>query len=176
MRLGHRSEKLLPGADTGADRADIGDEGLWDCPVDMDVTYEFEDPDWTLHWRQPGEPKLGYGFGAVYSGTQDELIVTGGDGGCGTEQKAMQYVPPTDGVQPYKSPGHEQDWLNCMRTRTKPVMNIEAGHAVATLCILGNISYRLGRKLRWDGENELVLDDEEANRMLSRPNRSPWRI
>ena len=48
--------------------------------------------------------------------------------------------------------------------------------SVATLCILGNISYMLGRKLRWDTAAQQVIDDEEANRLLARPNRSPWHI
>jgi hypothetical protein len=66
--------------------------------------------------------------------------------------------------------------MDCIRTRQKPIMTIEAGHAVSTLCILGNISYILGRRLKWDAEAERVIGDEEANRMLSRPNRSPWHI
>lgn len=151
-------------------------EGMWDCPVDMEVRYEFKDPDWTMWWLQPGEPRRGAGYGATYYGEKDTLIVTGGDGGCGTERKAMDYTPPSDGYQPYKSPGHEIDWLNCIKTREDPIMHIDAGAAVANLCILGNISYILGRRLLWDGENERVIGDPEANRMLARPNRAPWRI
>ena len=63
-----------------------------------------------------------------------------------------------------------------MRTRKKPIMHIEAGHRVATLCVLGNISYILGRKLHWNPVAEKCTGDEEANRMLSRPNRAPWHI
>ena len=151
-------------------------EGFWDCPVEMDIRYEFENPDWTMHWTQPGVKHLDYGFGAVYWGEKDSLIVTGGDGGCGTERKALEYEPGASGDQPYRSPGHEQDWVNCIRTRARPIMNIEAGYAVALLCVLGNVSYTLGRKLHWDGKNQRVIGDEEANRMLSRPNRAPWHI
>ena len=151
-------------------------EGLWDCPVDMEVKYEFKNPDWTMYWRQPGEPKLGHAFGATYVGEKDSLIVTGGDGGCGTEDRAMNYVPPSDGCQPYKSPGHEQDWVDCVKSRKRPIMHIDAGEAVARLCLLGNLSYILGRKLYWDAETGSVKNDPEANRMLSRPHRSPWRI
>ncbi len=151
-------------------------EGLWDCPVEMDATFEFKDPDWTMHWRQPGEPQMGAGFGAVYEGEKGRLVVTGGDGGCGTEEKAMNYEPPSDGYHPYKSPGHEQDWVDCIRTRSDPIMSIDAGYSVANLCILGNISFILGRKLYWDAEKEDVIGDPEASRMLARPNRAPWRI
>jgi hypothetical protein len=112
----------------------------------------------------------------VYTGEKDTLIVTGGDGGCGTEPKANEFKIPAGGFEPYKSPGHEQDWLNCIKTRKKPIMHIEAGHRVGTLCILGNISYILKRKLHWDPVAEKVIGDEEANRMLSRPNRAPWHI
>jgi predicted dehydrogenase len=154
--------------------------GIWDCPVTMNVTYKF--PGWTMTWNQPGEPmaippsKDKAGYGAVYTGEKDTLIVSGGDGGCGTEAKAMNFKIPAGGFQPYKSPGHEEDWLQCMRTRKKPIMHIEAGHRVATLCVLGNVSYILGRKLDWDPVAEKVIGDEEANRMLSRPNRSPWHL
>jgi predicted dehydrogenase len=151
-------------------------KGIFDCPTDMEVKYEFKDPDWVMYWRQPGEPQMGAAYGAKYWGEKDTLIVTGGDGGCGTEQKANDYEPPASGVHPYKSPGHEEDFFNCIRTRQKPIMTIEAGHAVATLCILGNISYILGRKLHWDAKSEKVIGDAEANRMLRRPNRSPWLI
>lgn len=150
--------------------------GIWDCPIDMEVKYEFKDPDWTLWWRQPGEPQLGAGYGAKYWGEKDTLIVTGGDGGCGTEEKARSYEPPASGVHPFRSPGHEQNFVDCVRSRAKPIMDITAGHAVSTLCVLGNISYILGRKLQWDAKNERVIGDEEANRMLARPNRAPWRI
>jgi len=150
-------------------------EGIWDCPVDMEVKYEFKNPDWVMYWRQPGEP-LGHGYGAKYWGDKGTLVIRGGDGGTWTEDKAMAYEPPASGAHPYKSPGHEEDFLSCCRTRQKPIMTIEAGHAVATLCILGNISYILGRKIQWDSRNERVIGDAEANRILSRPNRSPWII
>ncbi|MBI4604953.1 MAG: hypothetical protein HY721_23575 [Planctomycetes bacterium] len=88
----------------------------------------------------------------------------------------MLYEPPAGGVEPYRSPGHEQDFIDCVRKRKDPILCIDAGHAVCTLCILGNIAYVLGRKLRWDPKAERFLDDAEANAMLSRPNRAPWRI
>ena len=152
-------------------------KGVWDCPPQMEVKYEFKDPDWVLWWRQPGTRYIPRrGFGARYLGEKGSLVVGGGDGGTYAEPRALEYEPPDDGVHPYKSPGHEQDWLNCIRTRQQPIMHIEAGHRVATLCILGNISYRLGRQLNWDPVTERVIGDEEANRMLGQPNRTPWHV
>lgn len=151
-------------------------EGVWDCPCTMEVKYVFKNPDWTMTWNQPGEKRLDAAFGATYSGDKDELIVTGGDGGCGTEDKAMNYKAPPGGVEVFQSPGHFRNWLECIKTREKPIMHIEAGHRVATLCILGNISYILGRKLEWDPVHEKVKNDEEANRLLCLTGRGPWHL
>ena len=63
-----------------------------------------------------------------------------------------------------------------MRTREQPIMNIQAAHAVATLCILGNLSWRLGRRLEWDAPAEKVLGDDQANLLLARPGRGIWHI
>lgn len=154
-------------------------KGLWDCPTKMEIKYVFEDPDLVIYWRQPGnarDPFKNRDFGARYLGERGELVVGGGDGGTYAEPRAAEYEIPAGGKQPYRSPGHEQNWVDCIRSRKKPIMTIEAGHAVCVLCVLGNISYRLGRGLRWDAANERVLGDEEANRLLARPNRAPWRI
>jgi len=151
-------------------------EGIWDCPTKMDVTYEFKNPDVTVTWSQPGVKPVDAQFGAVYTGTKDKLVVIGGDGGCKTEDKAMNYTPPANGEHVFKSPGHRENWFDCIKTREKTLMNIEAAYRVATLCVLGNVSYRLGRALEWDPVKEVVVGDEQANRMLSNPGRGQWHV
>jgi predicted dehydrogenase len=154
-------------------------DGMYDSAVTMTVTYEFRNPDWTLVWAQPGEPsaELEARYGAVYHGDQGRVTVTYGDGApTNTEQKAKDYRPPADGVRVFKSPGHIENFEDCIRRREKPIMHIEAGHRVASLCILGNLSFQLRRKFEWDPVNEQVKNDEEANRLLSRPGRGPWHL
>jgi len=53
---------------------------------------------------------------------------------------------------------------------------VEIGHRSASACILGYIAMHLNRKLKWDPDREQFTNDEEANRMLSRSMRSPWRV
>ena len=154
-------------------------DGMYDSPQHMTVTYEFKDPDWTLVWAQPGvlSEEMEARYGAVYWGDTGRLTVTYGDRHfTDTEQKAKDYKIPHDGVEVFRSPGHGENFEDCIRSREKPIMHIESAHRVATLCILGNISYRLRRKLDWDWVNERVRNDEEANRMLSRPGRGPWHL
>lgn len=154
-------------------------DGMYDSGVLMNIRYTFRNPDWTLVWAQPGVPskELDAKYGAVYHGEKGRLTVTLGDGqGTATEQKANEYVAPIDGVPVFKSPGHAENFADCIVSREKPVMHIEAGHRVASLCILGNIAFQLQRKLEWDPVQERVIDDAEANRMLSRPGRGPWHL
>ena len=154
-------------------------DGMYDSGVTMEVTYEFKDPAWTLVWAQPGRAstEIDALYGAIYSGHQGNLTVTLGDGqNTATDQKAREYRPPADGVRVFKSPGHVENFVDCIVTRDKPIMHMEAAHRVATLCILGNIGFQLQRPLQWDAVNEKVVNDDEANRLLSRPGRGQWHL
>jgi predicted dehydrogenase len=70
--------------------------------------------------------------------------------------------------------GHMKDFLANIASRGKPVADIEQGYMSATACILANLSMRLGRSIAWDHAKGVVLADDEANRLLRRPYRSPW--
>jgi predicted dehydrogenase len=69
---------------------------------------------------------------------------------------------------------HMLDFLAAIRTRSRPVADIEEGHISTASCILGNIALQLNRTLAWDPARREVIDDPEANRLLQRPYRSPW--
>jgi predicted dehydrogenase len=70
--------------------------------------------------------------------------------------------------------GHMLDFLRAIRTRGRPVADIEEGHISTASCILANLSQRLGRTLAWDAAKGRVIGDDEANRLLRRPYRKPW--
>ncbi len=60
------------------------------------------------------------------------------------------------------------NFIDCVRSRKKENLNapVEEGHISCTLLHLGNVAYRLGRTLNFDPEKEMVIGDEEANRLL----------
>jgi predicted dehydrogenase len=154
-------------------------DGMYNSAVTMEAVYEFKNPDWTLVWAQPGVPSstLDARYGAVYWGDNGNLTVTLGDGDrTFTDQKAKDYAATCDCGKIFRSPGHSENFEDCIRTREKPIMHMEAAHRVSTLCILGNIGFQLQRPLDWDPVNERFRNDEEANRMLSRPGRGPWHL
>ncbi len=93
-----------------------------------------------------------------------------------------QDVKPEPWVEAKKEAGssdqqfdlHARNFLDCIKTRQRPISDVEHGHWTAVACHLANISLRVGRRIRWDADKEQILGDSEANAMLERPYRKPW--
>ncbi len=159
-------------------------KGLWDCPPDMVVTYEFEDPDWTLIWSQPGRKVGKTEFGQVFYGDDGSLLLEWEGARKWAEPEAIEYAVPAGGFDPYTPSLHDDfgmnhmgEWLKSIKTPGHfPNVDIEIAHRTATLCILGNLAYRLGRKLKWDGVGQKIVGDEHANRLLGNPQRHPYHL
>jgi predicted dehydrogenase len=69
---------------------------------------------------------------------------------------------------------HMNDLLQAIATRGTPVADIEQGYMSTAACVLANVSMELGRSVQWDHARGMVTGDDEANRRLRRPYRSPW--
>jgi hypothetical protein len=69
---------------------------------------------------------------------------------------------------------NKRDWIDCIRSRKRPLCEVEDGHHVAVACNLANMSLRLGRAVRWDPDKQEVIGDKEAAAMCYRPYREPW--
>lgn len=85
-----------------------------------------------------------------------------------TEKDLEKHVAPAIRV-------HMKDFLAAITQRSKPVADIEQGHISTTACILANLSMQLGRSLKWDPAKHQIIGDSDANRLLRRPYRSPWK-
>jgi predicted dehydrogenase len=69
---------------------------------------------------------------------------------------------------------HMQDFLAAVDSRGRPVADIEEGYISTASCILANLAMKTGRTFEWDAVKQQVVDDDEANRLLTRPYRRPW--
>jgi predicted dehydrogenase len=67
------------------------------------------------------------------------------------------------------------DFLGAIRENRRPVCDIENGHRSTNMSLLGMISWKVGRSLQWDGARERIAGDAEANKLLRRAYRAPWR-
>ena len=85
------------------------------------------------------------------------------------------YVGSTLSMYPPRGEDHMGNFIDCVRSRKPTVCPPEVGHRSGTVCHIGNIAVRTGKKLRWDPEKQR-FDDEEANKWLSRELRAPWKL
>jgi predicted dehydrogenase len=114
--------------------------------------------------------------GIRFIGTEGWIHVTGGGTLAASRTEMLTSVIGPGEVHLYSSPEHHRNFLNCIRTRRPAAASAEVGHNATTTCNLAEISARLGRKVAWDARAERIVDDEQADRLLSRSMRSPWRV
>jgi predicted dehydrogenase len=105
--------------------------------------------------------------GPVYSDVKPTPWIEGSKGGVDSDARYGTGGEDTMAM-------NERDWLSSMRTRKRPLCEVEDGHKVAVACNLANMSLRLGRAIQWDPDKEQVIGDKEAAAMCYRPYRTPW--
>ena len=133
----------------------------------------------------PGKPN-----GVLFSGTEGWIFVSRGryrasasdpvsdasSGGplAASDPRILGSVIGEHEVHLYKSDDQHGNWLECIRTRSLNIAPAEVAHRACTACLLQHIAMKLGRKLHWDPRTERFRNDDEANSMLSRPQRAPY--
>jgi predicted dehydrogenase len=79
-------------------------------------------------------------------------------------------------VKLYESKGHQRNFLDCVKSRQPTITPVETAHHSAIPGHLGLISMRVGRKIYWDVQKEIILNDPDASKLLTREYRAPWHI
>ena len=174
-------------------------EDTGETPDTQDAVFEY--PGFTAVYSSR-EASVGHreGPGLCFYGTKGSLAVSRG----GFEVISDMKIPPENAIprfrgqavgaaqrrevkpEPWttamKEPGssveqfdlHARNFLDCVKSRQRPIADVEDGHRVAVACHLANISLRVGRKVKWDPVKEEIQGDREAASMLERPYRKPW--
>lgn len=114
-------------------------------------------------------------LGAIFIGDKGRIEILRGDY-TADPKELRDNAPPVTPQGPMESVPHFENFFDCVRTRKKPIADAETGHRATTLCHLVNLCRTVQRKLRWDPEKELFIDDEEANKLLSRPRRKGYEL
>ncbi len=155
-------------------------------PVEIQASAEFPaDGIWNVH----GHFRIEYAYqngvtlicadnetneqGVLFEGTDGWVYVRRGLLDTNPKSLLSAELGPNE-VHLYRSEDHKANLLRCIESRGVPVAPVEVGHRSCTVCILGYIAMKLGRKLKWDPDKEQFTNDSEANRMLSRSARAPW--
>jgi hypothetical protein len=122
----------------------------------------------------PDSARLAGNFGGLFVGERGWITSMTGGGDIEAAPASLFDEMRLDRVESYAN-SHHGNWLDCMRTRARPSSHEEIGHRSASLGHLVDLSYRLGRSLKWDPALEVFVGDDTANRLLSRAARAPWR-
>jgi predicted dehydrogenase len=148
---------------------------MWDVPVEMNLTYRFKDPvPFTMTWEQPGDGgRGGPEFGMQFIGSEATITEYFGRHSVDRGKPDLSPTRP-DEIRLYESNSHHGNWLECIASRRRPIVDVEIGHRMTCWCHLGNIAYRLGRRVNWDPERERFIGDDEADRLLHVAYREPW--
>jgi len=159
-------------------------DDIRDTPDTLLMTYEFDSPHGPFiqfyEMRKGNNHGIGGdpGHGMQFHGTDATLYLDRG---------GFQVIPEHQRTAAIKSGSSDQNWphvqdfLKCVKSRARCISDVETGHTSTAVCHLGNISYKLGRKIFWDAPSETVVDqkghpDAEANALLGREYREGYEL
>jgi predicted dehydrogenase len=170
------------------------EKNSYNCHPEFKVTYTYEggaklicahtqlegavDPKETKFTGKDGkEHKVGHDNGVLFVGDDDKWIFVNRGIITASDQKLIDEPLTKDRklIKLYESNDHMGNFLDCVKTRKPTICTAEVGHRSVSVCHMGVISLRTGKKLKWDPVKE-VFDDDEANKLLSREMRKPWKI
>jgi predicted dehydrogenase len=150
-----------------------------DAPDTQVVSYEFDSFNavWE-HRLYGGNEAEKHDAGCYFYGTEGTLHLGSLDGWTFYPRKKSDKVLHEEAKlhEPDQQniPELWADFLQAIESGKRPACDIELGHYSANMALLGMLSLKLGRSVVWDGKNESVVSDSEANGMLHRRYRVPW--
>lgn len=118
---------------------------------------------------------FGRGYGVRFIGTKGSLDISRQYFDSKPDNIAKTVLQASD-QKLYVSADHQQNWLDCIKSGTAPICDVETGHRTSSVCCVANIAYWLNRPLKWDPANEKFKKDKAANRLLKAPMREPWKL
>lgn len=166
---GHGTEYTGPVEVEG--KGQFPQNSLFDVPLSFKVNYKYADG---VDLICSTDPCPNGGTGVRFEGS-DGWVFTRWNSDAEPKSLLTSKIGPNE-IHLYESINHQRNFLDCIRSRAKTIAPPEIAHRSASICHIGNIAMRLGRKLQWDPDKERFVNDEEANRYLSMPLRAPWTL
>jgi hypothetical protein len=129
----------------------------------------------TVHGFPHPSESVGMDGGVSFVGTDGRITVDRGHLISDPPGIVREPIRPDD-QHLYRAESHSGNFLECVRTRKRPICDVDIAHRSASALLLGGIVKQLQRPLTWDPSLETFPHDEEANRLLSMALRPPWRL
>jgi predicted dehydrogenase len=113
--------------------------------------------------------------GVRFEGSDGWIFISRGKFEAGPKTVLGSVIGPSE-IHLCESNNHFRNFIDCVKSRSQTIAPVEAGHHSIMVGHLGVIAIKMGRKLSWEPKKERFIDDTEADRLLSRPMRSPWHL
>jgi len=152
---------------------DYPKDGIFNTPWQYKVTTKYANG---LTMIIANDKQLKHGMGTCWYGDKGWIHVTRDEPIHASDKSILDEVIGPNEIHLYESIDHHQNFIDCVKSRRETITPAEVAHRSLTPALLGEISMLTGRSLKWDPAKEVIIGDEEANRMLSRPMRSPWHL
>jgi predicted dehydrogenase len=148
------------------------DDGIYDAPMQYKFVCKYANG---IVMTVANDRQVPKGMGTCWYGEKGWIHVNRG-GLNASDPKILEEVIGPDEIQLYESRDHQQNFLDCVKTRQETITPIEVAYRSISVGHLGEIAMLLGRKIQWDPDRQVFVNDDAANRMRSRPMRSPWHL
>ena len=151
-------------------------EGVGDTPKWIDADFKFRNLD--LHWTSipPDVPgAAARGIGAYFEGSKGTLICDYDSREIRINGQVLDDIPEIPTTIP-RSPGHQQNFLDAVKSRTQPESNLQYAREMTMPMHLAMASFKLKRPLKWNSKTESFKNDPEADALLWRPYREKWNL
>ncbi len=155
-------------------------EDAAETPDTQQALFEFDG--FTMLWDH------GIGIDGGYYGRSHGVGFVGNKGTLVVDRAGWEVIPEFEGKEPLLERvdhiygddqglnNHMINFIDCIKTGKKPNCPIEIAAGVAKTCHLGNIAYKTGRRLYWDADKSMCINDDEANRHINPVYRKPWEV
>lgn len=159
-------------------------EGLFDTYQEFEVEHTYANGVKLIHLEHVRARSKFPQFAEADGANSMAMLVEGSEGWIFAARGELRTEPKSlmrtvVGPNEFKLPpsnNHWRNFLDAVKTGSPTICPVGPGVKAEIVCQQAEISLRLGKKLRWDNENERFIDNEEANRLLSSPMRAPWHI
>jgi predicted dehydrogenase len=152
-------------------------QDMRETPDSQIAVYEF--PGYILEWEHKsgmGAGLNGRSWGVSWSGTEGTILLNDAGWELVIEKRKASLEPQKAKSSGDARPAHVRNFLDCVKSRQQPVLNLELGHHVSTVAHLGNIAFRTGKKITWDAAREKIVGDHAADKLVGVKYRRPWHL
>jgi predicted dehydrogenase len=148
-------------------------EGIYDAPFEYDFLCRYGNG---IEMRVANSSRFPLGMGTTWYGDLGWIHVDRGNKLSASDPKLLEGEIGENEIHLYKSDNHYQNFIDCVRSGKETIAPIQTGYRAISVGLLGEIAMTTGQTIKWDPEKEVIVGNQNASRLLSRPYRQPWTL